>query len=229
MLSALLLYTAAAGQPGRLEIHHLADGIYIYTTYKEINGQAFPSNSMYVVTADGIVMIDTPWDTTQFQPLMDSIVTRHRQPVVLCIATHYHDDRTAGLQFLNNKGIATYTSRHTYELCAKEGNPQAAHTFVNDTSFTIGGTTLHTYYPGEGHAPDNIVIWLPKEKLLYGGCLVKSTENSSLGNVVNANLQAWPQAIRNVMQRYTKPRYIIPGHFGWDGKPLEHTLRLLRK
>ncbi|HWY98299.1 MAG TPA: subclass B1 metallo-beta-lactamase, partial [Bacteroidia bacterium] len=53
-----------------LKISHLTGDFYVYTTYKTLNGSPFPSNSMYLVTDSGVVMIDTPWDTTQFQPLM---------------------------------------------------------------------------------------------------------------------------------------------------------------
>lgn len=33
-------------------------------------------------------MFDTPWDTTQFQPLLDSIKFKHNMNVLMCIATH---------------------------------------------------------------------------------------------------------------------------------------------
>ena len=81
-----------------LTITPLCDSVFIYTTYSHYQGTPFPSNSMYVVTEAGVVMIDTPWDSTQFQPLLDSIRNRHKQEVVLCIATHSHADRTAGYQ-----------------------------------------------------------------------------------------------------------------------------------
>jgi len=83
----------------KLRIEHLTDNFYVYTTYKDLNGFMFPSNSMYLVTDNGVVLFDTPWDTTQFQPLLDSISVRHNKKVVLAVSTHYHDDRTAGLEF----------------------------------------------------------------------------------------------------------------------------------
>ena len=53
----------------KLSITHLAGDYYIFTTYKPINGNPFPSNGMYCVTDSGVVLFDTPWDTTQFQTL----------------------------------------------------------------------------------------------------------------------------------------------------------------
>ena len=94
-----------------IAISHSTGDFYIYTTHRLLNGKMIPSNSMYLITDKGAVMFDTPWDTTQFQPLLDSIQFRHHTNVALCIATHFHDDRTAGLDFLKQKGITTYSSK----------------------------------------------------------------------------------------------------------------------
>lgn len=219
------------GQPSNrgLSISRLSENVYVYTTYKNLDGVPFPSNSMYVVTNQGAILLDTPWDTTQFQPLLDSIEKRHGQKVVLCIATHFHEDRTAGLNFFRQKGISTYSSRKTGELCRKRNMNQSEFFFEDDTVFSVGGYVIETYFPGEGHSPDNIVIWLTREKVLYGGCLVKSTENQSMGNIADANLASWPQTIRNLIKKYKRPSHVIPGHFGWtSNQGLQHTLMLLK-
>lgn len=232
-ISLLLLQFLQAHSQGKnpeLIIQPLAKDCYIYTTYKDIDGYRFPSNSMYVVTEKGIVMIDTPWDETQFQPLLDSIALKHKKEVVLCIATHFHDDRTAGLEFLKQKGIPTYTSELSNRLGKIHREKEAAFHFTKDTTFVVGNRKFETFYPGEGHTKDNIVIWLDDQKILYGGCLVKSTENKSLGNIADANLDAWAATIRNVIKKFPAPKFVIPGHFGWsDNKSLKHTLKLLRQ
>jgi metallo-beta-lactamase class B len=214
----------------RLTISRLTGDFYVYTTYKLLDGKPFPPNSAYVLTNKGAVMFDTPWDTTQFQPLLDSIQHRHNKNVVLCIVTHYHNDRTAGLDFLKQKGIKTFSSKLTLDLCKEHNENQAEYYFTHDTTFIIANHTFQTYYPGEGHTKDNIVLWFGDENILYGGCLIKSTENNDLGNVADANLAEWPATIQNVIRRFAKPKYVIPGHFGWaDNNGLEHTLQLLQK
>lgn len=231
VLLLLLSQMALFGQTHvKLRIEHLTDNFYVYTTYKDFGGYMFPSNSMYLVSSSGVVLFDTPWDTTQFQPLLDSIWTKHQAKVVLTISTHYHDDRTAGLEFLRAHGIKTYSSKLTYDLCKKHNEKQAEFYFVKDTIFEIGGYSFETYYPGEGHTKDNIVIWFDRYKILYGGCLVKSMENNNLGNIADANLQEWKATIKNVIKKYPKPKFVIPGHFGWtNNKSLQHTLKLLRQ
>ncbi len=227
----LTLFFALSGfGQNPLQITALTGDFYVYTTYKDFGGQPFPSNSLYVVTDAGVVLIDTPWDEKQFQPLLDSIQKRHAKPVVLCIATHFHDDRTAGLNFLREKGIKTFTSKKTAGLCKKHNGNAPEFSFAKDTVFTVGNHTFETFYPGAGHSPDNIVVWFAKEKVLYGGCFVKSTENSSLGNIADADLAAWPGSLQKTMKKFKNPEFVIPGHFGWkDKQSLHHTLRLLHK
>jgi hypothetical protein len=74
------------------------------------------------------------------------------------------------------------------------------------------------------------VIWFGQQKILYGGCLVKSTENKDLGYIADANLGAWAPAIRRVMAKYPKPSFVIPGHFDWtSNRAMGHTRKLLQK
>lgn len=232
IISSLLSIFAIFAQknPKKLEISHLIGDFYIYTTYNLYQENLIPSNSMYVLAENGAIMIDTPWDSTQFQPLLDSIAQKHQQKVVLCVSTHSHEDRTGGLDFLKKKGIKTYSSLQTLNLCKQKGEKQAEYFFIKDTTFSIGNHSFQTFYAGEGHTPDNIVIWFEKEKVLYGGCFIKSTESPSLGNLQDANPTAWTASIQKMQQQLPKPKFIIPGHFGWKNKKsVAHTLRLLRK
>lgn len=205
------------------------DNFYVYTTYQNVGNALYPSNSMYLITKDGVVMFDTPWDTTQFQPLLDSIKIKHNKKVIMCIATHHHNDRTIGLEFLREKGIKTFSSNLTLELCKRYNEKQAQYVFNNDTIFNVGGYEFEVYYPGEGHTKDNIVIWFPKQKLLYGGCFIKSTEANNLGNMEDVNVKKWRISAFNLLKRYPNPEMIIPGHLIWNKKALKHTIKLLKK
>lgn len=213
-----------------LQIKHLTGDFYVYTTYQSYKGNRTPANGVYLVTSDGIAMIDTPWDTTQFQPLADHIQKAHQKKVVLCISTHSHDDRTAGLAFFAQQGAKTYSSLQTKLLCEQNGNKKAAFTFSKDTVFKLGAYLIETYYPGAGHTKDNITIWFPKEKLLYGGCFIKSTESTDLGYIKEGDVKEWPKSLNRVKTKYQSPKFVIPGHGSWsDVKSIEHTLMLLKE
>ena len=219
--------TGIFGKPAdrKLKISHLTGNFYVYTTYNLYKENRVSANGMYLVTNDGVVLFDTPWDTTQFQPLLDSIRFRHNKNVVLCIATDFHEDRTGGLEYYRKQGIKTYTTKQIDELSTKRGMKRAEYLIYNDTSFTIGQHTFQTYFPGQGHTAANIVIWFEKEKILYGACLIKSVEDDDLGYLGDANVKEYATTIKNVQRKCPQPKFIIVGHGDWTNtNSVEHTL-----
>lgn len=226
----LFLFVNVFAQEKKLKISPLTKNAFVFTTWQVFDGTPFPSNGMYVLTNDGVVMIDTPWDTTQFQPLLDSIAKRHNKNVSLVIATHSHKDRTGGLAYYQSKDIPCYTTMLTDQVSKTKGEHRAKKLIVNDTVFNVGGTKFQTYYAGKGHTADNIVVYFEKEKILYGGCLVKSTEANDLGNISEADLKAYPKTVRRVQEKFRNAKFVVPGHQSWSNKnSLEHTLQLLNK
>ena len=222
----------AFGQPekDKLAIAHLTGDFYIYTTYNTYEGTRVPANGMYLVTNNGVVMFDTPWDTTQFQPLLDSIKRRHNKNVIMCFATHWHSDKTAGLEYYRQIGIKTYTTSLTDELSKKNNKKRAEFLMSQDTTFQVGQYSFETYYPGQGHTEDNIIIWFKKEKILYGGCLIKGADAEDLGYLGDANVTAYASTLLNVQKKCPNPRFIIIAHSDWMNiNSLQHSIRLAKK
>lgn len=227
-----LIFVRSFGQTtdAPLKISHLEGEFYIYTTYNTYEGSRLPANGMYLVTNDGVVLFDTPWDTTQFQPLLDSIRSRHHKNVVLCMATHWHSDRTEGLGYYKQKGIKTYTTVLTDELSKKNNKKRADFLITKDTIFHVGEYFFETYYPGQGHTADNIVIWFSKQKILYGGCLIKGADAENLGYLGDANVKEYETTLKNVQRRCPAPRYIIISHSDWNNiNSLKHSIKLAKK
>jgi metallo-beta-lactamase class B len=226
----LLSGTSSTLAEKKLEITHLTGDFYVYTTYNYYKGNRIPANGLYVVTGAGVVIIDSPWDTTQFQPLLDTIQARHNKKAVMCLATHFHEDRTGGLEYYRSKGIATYTTKRTDALSQLKGMKRAEFLVENDTLFRVGEHTFEILYPGPGHAPDNIVVWFEKERILYGGCLIKSVDDHTLGNLGDADTKAYASTVEKVIRKCPRPSHVIPGHNGWiDKRSTEHTLEMARK
>jgi metallo-beta-lactamase class B len=74
------------------------------------------------------------------------------------------------------------------------------------------------------------VAWLPRQKILFGGCLVKAAKDKSLGYIKDADLGEWPKTIVRVENEFQDATMIIPGHGDVGGKDLLlHTIELLQK
>ena len=214
----------------KLKISHLTGDFYIYITYNTYEGSKIPANGMYLVTENGVALFDTPWDTTQFQPLLDSIKLKHNKDVTICIATHWHSDRTDGLEYYKQKGIKTYTTKLTDDLSKKNNKKRAEYLIEKDTIFNIGQYSFETYYPGQGHTEDNIVLWFNKEKVLYGGCLIKGAEAENLGYLGDGNVFEYETTLKNVQKKYPDPKYIIVSHHNWNNiNSLKHSIKMAKE
>ncbi len=228
IILVLLFNIAVNAQPPKLVIEQVKGNAYIYTTWNTWQGNRIDANGMYVVTDAGVVIFDNPWDSTQLQPLFDSIWVRHQKKVIAAFSTHFHEDRTGGIDFYKSLSIPTYANEKTIDLCKKKNRNIPGNILEDDHEINIAGQRFEVFYPGPGHAPDNIVIYLTNEGILYGGCFVKSIESKDLGNLGDADVKAWPASIKNVIERFPKPVYVIPGHGSWkNNRGLEHTLALL--
>jgi len=212
------------------EIRQISEHNFIYVTYQNIDSSPYPANGMFIITKPGIILLDSPWDTTQAELLIDSMERMYKAKVIACIATHFHADRTGSLDILKRRGIKTYSSHQTNDLCKMHGEPQAEFYFESDTTFTFGNFNVKTFYPGKGHSPDNIVIWLEEGKVLYGGCFIKSTESETLGNLGDADVPAWLVSIGNIKRSLPKPEIVISGHQSFSADLcLDYTLRLVKR
>jgi metallo-beta-lactamase class B len=214
----------------KLKIAHLTNNFYIYTTYSTYNDVATPAHGMYLVGDSGVALFDTPWDSTQFQALLDSIEARHHKSVTLCIAAHWHSDRTAGLEYYKQKGIKTYTTQFTDELAKINNHKRAEFLMQNDTTFHFDRYTFETYYPGQGHTLDNIIVWFPKERILYGGCLIKGGTAVNLGFLGDANKKEYYNTLKRVEKKCPDPNYIVISHSDWnDPNSLRRSIKLAKK
>ena len=101
-----------------------------------------------------------------------------------------------------------------------------------EKKLSFGSESLILYYPGESHSPDNITVYYPGKKILFGGCMVKESSSANLGNTDDANLAQWPVSIERLMARYneTNVKLVIPGHGkAGDIRLLDKTLELCKK
>jgi metallo-beta-lactamase class B len=226
----LVIFSNTFGQSKNspLQISHLTGDFYVYKTFHDYKGTLISANAMYLVTDKGVVLFDAPWDKTKFQPLLDSIKAKHHKEVVMLFGTHSHEDRAGGFDFYKKKGIKTYSIKLTDDILKKNNEGRAEFIIPNDKIFKVGQYTFEVYYPGKGHAPDNIVVWFAKEKVLYGGCFVKSTVATDLGYLGDADVKEWQKSIKKVQTKFKNPVYIIPGHDDWTNiESLNHTQKLV--
>ncbi len=238
-IAVMLLISIGAGAEEEKEREALSDDIWVerisenlwrHVSYTEFSSTGrVPANGL-VVLAEGMAgIIDTPWNVEQTRTLIEWISRRFRAETTVVIPTHYHEDCLGGLAAAHQMGAVSYALDRTVTLAKRAGHEVPRNPFPDSTVVSVGALKLFLAYHGGAHTPDNIVVWIPSEKVLFGGCAVRSASSKRLGNTREAVLEEWPGTIESLMTRYGKARLIVPGHGSPGGKELlEHTLVLIR-
>ena len=232
----LLVMTAATGRAQEkigldkdVEVHLLAPGIWRHVSYQTFEVKwKVPANGLIVVSGGRAAMIDTPWTPEQTAVLLDWLETHLKAKVETAIVGHSHVDCLGGLPEIHRRGATSIGLDKTRALALAAGIDAPQETFTDALKLMVGQRQLELFYPGPGHTVDNIVTWIADEKILFGGCLIKSADATTLGNVKESDPLAWPATLVNVKARYREARVIVPGHGnpgGWE--LVENTLKLI--
>jgi metallo-beta-lactamase class B len=196
----------------RVALIRLTEDVAIHTSFKDFGQFDVSANGLAVRTKDGIVLIDATWDNAQARLLCKKVRKLYGQKVRYAIITHAHQDRIGGVNWLHKKKVIVIEGRNTAKIAAKQGYLPPDVFLDKDSVLEIGGVRFSISYPGAGHSPDNWVVGLEAESILFGGCLIKSASASRLGNTEDANLLAWREALKNIYLRFGHLHFIVPGH-----------------
>ncbi|HYE12494.1 MAG TPA: subclass B1 metallo-beta-lactamase [Patescibacteria group bacterium] len=213
-----------------VELNRVKDNIWVHTTYTDYKGNRTPSNGLVIETSDGLVLIDTPWNNEQTKELIKLTKGKFSKDFSLAIITHAHVDRIGGINTLLENKIDVRSTSLTAESAVKYGFKEPDPSLDSNPDIKIGNVAFEVFYPGEGHSEDNIVVWLPKEKVLFGGCIVKNLNSEGLGSTTDANIEQWPISLNKLLEKYSDADVVIPGHGKWGSVELiKHTLELLKQ
>lgn len=223
-----LIGSFAFGQIKPIQIDPINNNLFVYQTYNTLNDVEYNANSLYLVTSKGIVLLDVPWQRSQYQELTDILFQKYKLPIVAVFVTHSHEDRAGDLSFYNNLNIPTYASALTNSKLKKEGKATSKFDIELGKTYKFGNEKFVVEYFGEGHTADNVVIWFPKYKVLNGGCLIKGADAVNLGYTGEANIAQWPKTMQKLMTKHPKIKQVIPGHDNWKATGhIENTFKLL--
>ncbi len=216
--------------PG-MEAVKLCDRAYFYVSYDDMGSfGVVPCNGLILVNNGEAALLDTPANDERTAMLVKWIEEGLKAKLTTFIPNHWHGDCLGGLACLQTKGVKSYANQMTIDIARKENLPVPDYGFTDSLTVKLGDMDLCCYYPGGGHSTDNIVVWIPSEKILFGGCMVKELKATGLGNLSDAAVAEWPSTIDKVMRKYPDARIVIPGHGAYgDRELLLHTRELLQK
>ena len=206
----------------------LSDRAYIHVSQAELPPFGRVASNGLVFINDGeAFLFDTPVTDAQTDELVNWLSHSLQVKVVGFVPNHWHVDCMGGLAYLQQQHIPSWANQITIDSAKVKGLPVPDHGFTDSLQLKLGDKAIDCYYFGPAHTTDNIVVWIPSEKILFPGCMVKSMNSQNLGNTADGDLNAYPITIQKVMNKFPDARIVIPGHGPFGGPELiRHTYRL---
>lgn len=214
-----------------IQLIHLQDSIYVHVTWHHLDSYGrFPSNGLIIIKNGQALMIDTPMDNDKTERLTKYLNNSMSVDLAKLIIGHFHADCLGGLGYLQSIGIESIANSMTIEKCKELGLPIPSTSFTDSLAFDFNGEQIDCRFFGAGHSFDNITVWIPSKKILFGGCLIRSINSQGLGNLSDAVVADWDLTIKKLMDKYTDIKTVIPGHGNFGGTELlTHTIDLVEK
>lgn len=215
-----------------LELVPLTSKTYIHLSdlYSETFGKVSCNGLVYIDRHEALIL-DCPVNDTAALELIRWIETDTRSRITGVVVNHFHDDCLGTLDLFHDKGIESWANETTLLLARTTGVPEnkiPRNAFDKSLTLKNGkGRVINTFF-GEGHTRDNIVSYLPGERVLFGGCLIKSLQ-ATKGNLADANTMSWSETVSKVKAAYPSIKYVVPGHGPHgDRSLLDYTMSLFR-
>jgi glyoxylase-like metal-dependent hydrolase (beta-lactamase superfamily II) len=199
--------------------------------------QNFISNAGFVVTPKGVVVIDALGSPVLAQKLIQEIRKVSKQKIVAVVLTHYHADHVYGLQEFKRLGATIYAQRDGLNYLASETAKQrliasridfapwvnentrlvAADVWIDQSkTITVGGMEFILNRVGPAHAHEDLIVYVPSEKVLFAGDLVFRGRIPFVGN---ADSRGWVNALNEIQK--LNPAIVVPGHGPYSTNAVE--------
>jgi len=215
-----------------LSVKQLTRRVWLYTATATLEGVAnpVPANGLILTSGYSAMLVNTCWNDEQVNALADWVSEKFEGKIELAVPTHAHQDCAGGLGAAKALGAETWALHKTTVKLYDLGGAVPQKSFQGEKLLFCGDLEVELYYPGAGHTDDNIVVWIPEEKVLFGGCLLRPHEAADLGNVADADLKAYPDTLEEVEDRYKDADIVVPGHGNpGDRDLIKHTKNLSKR
>jgi cyclase len=199
-------------------LEEVGPGVYAYV---QLDGSWGLNNSAFLVGRDGVTLVDTCFTERRSRALLEAIRSVASVPVRTLVNTHHHGDHTHGNYLVPAATIIGH------ERCREEviasghiasalfqgvdwGDLEVAPPFVTfdeRLNVWVDDRRLELHFAGPAHTTNDIIGWLPAERILLAGDLVF---NGGTPFVVMGSVSGAIAAVQRL--RGLGATTIVPGH-----------------
>jgi glyoxylase-like metal-dependent hydrolase (beta-lactamase superfamily II) len=230
-LYAMASVAPAAGAEIELEAQRVSEHGWYFQGESGMASTAnrgFMSNAGFVVTDAGVVVFDALGTPALGEAMVAAVRRVTRQPIRRVVVSHYHADHVYGLQALKAAGAEIWAHRAAEQYftsgLAQERLEQRRRDLApwvdertrvvrpdvwldGDTDFRLGGITFRILFAEGAHSPEDIMLEVVEDRLLFAGDLVFAGRVPFVGN---ADSRGWLKAMDKMIA--VRPAIAVPGH-----------------
>lgn len=208
----------------------VADGVYaILTPARDIpnpENRGWNSNSGFVVTKTGVLVVDTGSSEEIGNALKQTIRQVTDKPVKWIVNSHAHGDHWLGNIAFKDSNPVIYATSTVNDLTKSEGATwvdnfkRLSEGATGDTPLLLPNkiideraellldeTKIVLFPSGDSHSPGDLITWLPEQRILISGDVVYSDR---MPTTSASNLSQWISMLDELQQ--LDPVAVIPGH-----------------
>ena len=193
--------------------------------YTITSGDGIDSNTTFIITKEGVIVIDTRPTPTEAKKVLVEIRKLTALPIVYTINTHYHGDHTFGNQiFKNSKTIIAHKNVRNRLIESGQEHLSLFKTFglpgIDEVEITppniiyekemeiwLGGYRLQLLYHGKGHTDGDTIIYIDQLRTVITGDLVF---NKKIPYMADSYIDDWIASLKYI--ELLKNETVIPGH-----------------
>ena len=199
----------------------LAENVY---AYEDLNGDlgsnlAFTTNSLIIVTTEGVVVVDGQGSVAKTRRLVEEIRKLTPQPIRYVVIGADHGDHVAGNSAFPPSAtlIAHPTSKKVIEAMAARPAqagvppmPVPQETVSDRRVLRLGGTEMQILFLGRAHTGGDLQVFLPRENILFMSEVFFNRLYPSVGGSRSAYPIEWIDTIKKA-QAMNAAMY-VPNH-----------------
>ena len=181
---------------------------------KPLNGDVYwtqggsGSNTGIIVGTDGVFVVDAKQTVDSAKETLADIAKITPKPVTDVILTHSDGDHVNGLAGfpLGLTIIAQENCKKEMEASASSRNPAPQNrlpskTYGKTDKLTIDGVHIRLYHWASGHTSGDTVVYLPEEKIVFGGDLLVTNRPDTLIHLEkNGSAAGWIENVKGMLK-----------------------------
>ncbi len=198
-LAFALCYASAAASTQKI-----APDLYAYISENDAS-----ANSTFLVSDQGILVVDTGLNAQEGQKILAAIRKVSSAPVRWIVNTHYHPDHRGGNSVVGPEAVIISTA-----FTRKRAGATAPGYALNETlgpnglTLFVGGHEVRIYHPGPAHTLGDAVVYFPDQHAIATGDLFLTNSCPAMDE---GDMENWIHALDYMLELPVE--HVVPGHF----------------